>query len=285
MSVQLADFRRSEREWAGCAEGLVWGLLGQVVSFVVSPGRSRAAGRSPGAPRDRARQLPGACRPISILRGCPASCRARRGIRPADRSAWLLPLPNAEDVAGDAAPVPRAVSRSAGGAWRGVALAARQRSAAPRGCNVWEYRPPIVNRDCHVSLSGSRVRVGLSFCEVVLPVRDKARRQTVRGEFAIKARPSRHTLVFGGSRVDPDHDAVIRIGGEAPGRRAHSKPRRAGHVQYRVATTSDHHLQSVDKYARTTETQSSLLRRHAITARREGPGLPAPRQWSPVAKA
>jgi hypothetical protein len=45
--------------------------------------------------------------------------------------------------------------------------------------------------------------------------------------------------------LDPNHDAVIRIGGEAPGRRAHSKPRRAGHVQYRVAATSDRHLQSV----------------------------------------
>jgi hypothetical protein len=43
------------------------------------------------------------------------------------------------------------VGRSAGGAWRGVAPAAGQRSAALRGCDVWEYRPPIVNRDCHVS--------------------------------------------------------------------------------------------------------------------------------------
>ena len=50
-------------------------------------------------------------------------------------------------------------------------------------------------------------------------------------------------------REDPDHDAVMRIGGEAPGRRAHSKPRRSGHVQYRVAATSGRHLQSGDKYA------------------------------------
>jgi len=115
------------------------GAFGVKWFLSVSPGRSHAAGRSPGAPRDRARQLPGACRLISILRGCQASCRARRGIRPVDRSASLLRLPNAEDVAGDAAPAPRAVSRSAGGAWRGVALAARQRSAVPRGCDVWEY--------------------------------------------------------------------------------------------------------------------------------------------------
>ena len=67
----------------------------------------------------------------------------------------------------------------------------------------------------------------------------------IRGELAIGRGTSRHTLVFGGSAADPNHDAVIRIGGEAPGRRAHSKPRRADHVQYRVAATSDRHLQSV----------------------------------------
>jgi hypothetical protein len=67
----------------------------------------------------------------------------------------------------------------------------------------------------------------------------------IRGELAIGRGTSRHTLVFGGSDADPNHDAVIRIGGEAPGRRAHSKPRRADHVQYRVAATSDRHLQSV----------------------------------------
>ena len=40
-------------------------------------------------------------------------------------------------------------------------------------------------------------------------------------------------------RADPNHDAVIRIGGEAPGRRAHSQPRHGGHVPGRVAATSD----------------------------------------------
>ena len=71
-------------------------------------------------------------------------------------------------------------------------------------------------------------------------------RGRLRGELTIAgAEPRAHTLVFGGSDADPDHDAVIRIGGEAPGRRAHSKPRRAGHVHYRVAATSDCHLQPV----------------------------------------
>ncbi len=40
-------------------------------------------------------------------------------------------------------------------------------------------------------------------------------------------------------REDPNHDAVIRIGGEAPRRRAHSLPRRASHGSGRVTATSD----------------------------------------------
>ena len=44
-------------------------------------------------------------------------------------------------------------------------------------------------------------------------------------------------------REDQNHDAVIRIGGEAPRRRPHSKPRFEDHVQYRVVATSDRHLQ------------------------------------------
>ena len=39
----------------------------------------------------------------------------------------------------------------------------------------------------------------------------------IRGELAIGRGTSRHTLVFGGSHADPNHDAVMRIGGEAPG--------------------------------------------------------------------
>src|SRR5215472_15299898 len=94
---------------------------------------------------------------------------------------------------------------------------------------------------------------------------------------------SRHTLVFGGSDADPDHDAVIRIGGEVPGRRAHSKLRRAGHVQYRVAATSDRHLQSVIGSWRIAE--NLLLAGIAVRQPREGSCLTAPRQWSPVATA
>src|SRR5271169_1574544 len=49
---------------------------------------------------------------------------------------------------------------------------------------------------------------------------------TIRGEPAFgRAYKSRHNLVFGGSK-DPNHDAVMRIGSEAPKRRTHSLLRR-----------------------------------------------------------
>jgi hypothetical protein len=45
-------------------------------------------------------------------------------------------------------------------------------------------------------------------------------------------------------REDRNHDAVMRIGGETPRRRAYSKPRLNGHSPlYRVAATSDRGLQ------------------------------------------
>ncbi len=130
-------------------------------SSPLSRGRSRVAGRSPAAPRDRARQWLVASPPASTLRDCPVRCRARHGIPPVERSASLALLPNGWAAAGGAAPAPWVVGRSGGGAWRvglqptgltrGVAPAARRRSAVPRVGDVWECRPPIVNRDCHVS--------------------------------------------------------------------------------------------------------------------------------------
>jgi hypothetical protein len=44
---------------------------------------------------------------------------------------------------------------------------------------------------------------------------------TIRGEPAFGRDQSRHNLVSGGSK-DPNHDAVMRIGSEAPRRRTHS---------------------------------------------------------------
>ena len=41
------------------------------------------------------------------------------------------------------------------------------------------------------------------------------------------------------------HDAIMRIGGEAPRRRAHSTPRHESHVGTRVAATSNRHRQTI----------------------------------------
>jgi len=41
------------------------------------------------------------------------------------------------------------------------------------------------------------------------------------------------------------HDAIMRIGGEAPRRRAHSTPRHESHVGARVAATSNRHRQTI----------------------------------------
>jgi len=49
-----------------------------------------------------------------------------------------------------------------------------------------------------------------------------------RGELAIGA-VDRATNLYSVDPVDRDHDAVIRIGGRAPGRRVHSCTRREGH--------------------------------------------------------
>jgi hypothetical protein len=50
---------------------------------------------------------------------------------------------------------------------------------------------------------------------------------------------SRCILVFGWPVLGPDHEAIIRFGGEAPRRRAHSNERFDDHVPARVTTTSD----------------------------------------------
>jgi len=58
---------------------------------------------------------------------------------------------------------------------------------------------------------------------------------TIEGSPLIgRADQSRHNLVSGGSK-DPNHDAVIRIGSEAPKRRAHS-PFRHGRPRKHVGT-------------------------------------------------
>src|SRR4051812_37793197 len=79
---------------------------------------------------------------------------------------------------------------------------------------------------------------------------------TIGGEPAPGRGPARHNLVSGRPATGPDRDAAVRIGGEAPGRRAHSEPRLEGHVRGRVAATSDRHRRSVTDARTGTETVS-----------------------------
>src|SRR5207253_10065713 len=56
---------------------------------------------------------------------------------------------------------------------------------------------------------------------------------------------SRHNLVFGGVEKTHDHDAVMRISGEAPGRRDHSVERQkpgTSAVYRHLGSRSDIHL-------------------------------------------
>ena len=85
-------------------------------------------------------------------------------------------------------------------------------------------------------------------------------------------------------REDRNHDAIVRIGGEAPRRRAHSKPRLEDHVQYRVAVTSARPLRlGLDRRANR-RTSVVLAYRQVITPTAEAADLPAPRRWSPAAR-
>ena len=104
-----------------------------------------------------------------------------------------------------------------------------------------------------------------------------------RGELAIRRNFAPQTCIRL-IREDRNHDAVVRIGGEAPRRRAHSKPRLEDHVQYRVAVTSARHLRlGLDRRANR-RTSVLLACRQFITPSAEGADLPAPRRWSPAAK-
>src|SRR5438876_35404 len=66
----------------------------------------------------------------------------------------------------------------------------------------------------------------------------------------------------------------MRIGGEAPRRRAHSKPRLVDHVQSRVAATSVRHLQPVINTRRTAE--SSGVGKYYAAGRRAKPAGASP---------
>ena len=117
-------------------------------------------------------------------------------------------------------------------------------------------------------------------CVIGLADERKRDNETVRGELAIGRGSSRHNLVFGRSIARPDHDAVMRIGSEAPGRRAHSRNRYQHHGLLRVTATSDRDRNrrcSVRQAPRACLNPSFPLTLLAI--RRQ----PEPRRWSPGA--
>jgi len=79
-------------------------------------------------------------------------------------------------------------------------------------------------------------------------------------------------------RGDRNHDAVVRIGGEAPRRRAHSKPRLKDHVHYRVAVTSARHLRfgSRQKSKPQNLSRACLQAGHHAVGRRSRPAGASP---------
>lgn len=66
----------------------------------------------------------------------------------------------------------------------------------------------------------------------------------IRGEPACGRDQSRHNLVSGRSK-DPNHDAVMRIGSEAPKRRTHSSSRHESQGACRDSATSNRHRRPI----------------------------------------
>ena len=146
----------------------------QVVSFSVSPGRSRAVGRSPGAHRDRGRRWPGvlsANLDPSRLSG-KLSSQARysscRAISAATAAAQRLGRGGR-----------RGAGATGGGpvCWRSLARRRACRSAAVSGASWMRCLGiliSVVKRDCHVSRV-ARASVGLSFDDKRLLASDRPR--------------------------------------------------------------------------------------------------------------
>ena len=104
---------------------------------------------------------------------------------------------------------------------------------------------------------------------------------TIGGEPACGRDQSRHNLVFGGSK-DPNHDAAMRIGSEAPGRRTHSTFRHDSHESPRDPATSNRHRRPVTS-GRTGPKLSGALQRPPFIAPGAERRRPAPRPPAPAA--
>src|SRR3954449_13006033 len=93
---------------------------------------------------------------------------------------------------------------------------------------AWSRRPPIPVAATRRTLSGA----SSTSCS--------AKAEPRRSEGSLPSGTDhRATPLYAVGPRGPDHDAVMRIGGEAPGRRAHSRKRCRHHGLLRVTATSD----------------------------------------------
>src|SRR3954471_7951735 len=76
----------------------------------------------------------------------------------------------------------------------------------------------------------------------------------------------RATYLYSADPEDPDHDAVMRIGGEAPKRRVHSPQRLESHASSRRAATSERHRAPTPP-SRSERAPNALLRAGALCCR------------------
>ena len=90
----------------------------------------------------------------------------------------------------------------------------------------------------------------------------------------------RATTLYAVGPHGPDHDAVMRIGGEAPGRRAHSRKRCRHHGLLRVTAPSDRQRRPTMSYSSGLQNLSCPHSPVTLLARQR---QPAPRPWSPFA--
>ena len=247
----------------------------------------------------RSRRWPSATSPpaaTSSPMACPAGRRSRR---PAARTSRWSPAVARRPPAGCPSPLRRLRRRSLRDRSRPARLGqhragqhqdrarrdlpSRQRQARPalphqlRLALVWGFGCQALN-------------VGMVF----LPVSSSSRwRQPSRGlvhDVPRGARPLARIIApqacIRWTRGDPDHDAAMRIGGEAPGRRAHSSTRHESHRKARVTATSDRHRQPAGEPWADRETVSAaLLRPSPLTPPDAGRHRPASRRWSPNATA
>jgi hypothetical protein len=199
----------------------LYGALAVKGYFGVSPGQTRGVDRSPAIHRGRVRRSAGAFPPASSFRGFAVGCPARCGILPADRPKRLLQRTIVSAV-GDAS------GRCCG---RPGALLA-QRGTVPGLALGWAHRNGADTRSGHATLL-------LSIVTVTFP------RMDPRGarHWARKIAP---THLYSVDLWDPDHDAVIRIGGRAPRRQAHSLKTACKPCLPRVTAASDRHQRLAD---------------------------------------